>query len=222
MRVLDLFSGVGMYALGSEQAGHDVIGFCENEKWCHKILKKHYRTKPISWSIQLLNRALMSSRAASRAKISPPLINPDKVSMESVRDSSGRCCEPFAWYDQSTLCWRTFQTSLEGGYSEYSGAWPASGMILSGIAYQRQAQAHHTNENGFTWLPTIGAQEGRGSSQKRYRGSQSFRGAKMSEGLRTCEEDPIYLNPSFGELAMGLDKGYTELETETPRVYLEK
>lgn len=46
MRWLDLFSGVGMYGLGLEQAGHEIIGFCEVDKFCHKILKKHWKTKP--------------------------------------------------------------------------------------------------------------------------------------------------------------------------------
>jgi len=59
-------------------------------------------------------------------------------------------------------------------------------------------------------LPTIGANEFKGSSKKRYRQSRAFRGAKMSEGLRTCREDPIYLNPSFAEVVMGFPIGFTE------------
>ncbi len=66
-------------------------------------------------------------------------------------------------------------------------------------------------------LPTIGKNEYKGSSRKRYRGSKHFRGAKMSEGLRTCETDEIYLNPSFAEVVMGYPPGWTELEaSETP------
>ena len=69
----------------------------------------------------------------------------------------------------------------------------------------------------YLWLPTMGENEYRGSSKKRYKGSPHFRGAKMSEGLRTCEDDPIYLNPSFGELVMGFPIGWTDLEdSETP------
>lgn len=40
----------------------------------------------------------------------------------------------------------------------------------------------------------------------------SFRGAKASEGLRICEDDPIYLNPYFGERMMGFQIGWTELK----------
>jgi hypothetical protein len=74
------------------------------------------------------------------------------------------------------------------------------------------------SQNGFPaavkrlFLPTIGKQEPKGSSRKRYLGSPHFRGAKMSEGLRTCEEDPIYLHPSFAEAVMGFPIGWTELD----------
>lgn len=65
--------------------------------------------------------------------------------------------------------------------------------------------------------PTIGANEYKGSARDRYRGSANFHGAKMSEGLRTCSEDPIYLNPCFGEVVMGYPIGWTELTpSETP------
>jgi hypothetical protein len=81
----------------------------------------------------------------------------------------------------------------------------------------------HNLRNGFPaavkrlFLPTIGKQESKGSSRKRYLGSQHFRGAKMSEGLRTCEDDPIYLHPCFAEAVMGFPIGWTELEApETP------
>ena len=61
-------------------------------------------------------------------------------------------------------------------------------------------------------LPTIGANEGRGASKDRFSGSPAFRGAKMCEGLRTCETDPIYLNPSFAELTMMWPQGWTDLK----------
>lgn len=61
-------------------------------------------------------------------------------------------------------------------------------------------------------LPTIGANEGKGASKSRFSGSPDFRGAKMCEGLRTCETDPIYLNPSFAELTMMWPLGWTDLK----------
>ena len=66
-------------------------------------------------------------------------------------------------------------------------------------------------------LPTIGANEGKGAGHKRFRGSTHFRGAKTSEALRTCETDPIYLNPSFAELMMGFPVGWVCLATPLSR-----
>ena len=65
--------------------------------------------------------------------------------------------------------------------------------------------------------PTMGKNEFKGAAKKRHRGSVHFRGAKMSEGLRSLETDPIYLHPSFAEIVMGYPIGWTELEpSETP------
>ena len=61
-------------------------------------------------------------------------------------------------------------------------------------------------------IPTIGKNENKGSSSKRFIGSPDFRGAKMSEGLRICAEDPIYLNPLFAELVMMWPSGWTDLQ----------
>lgn len=77
--------------------------------------------------------------------------------------------------------------------------------------------------NGFPaavkrlFLPTLGKNEPKGCSTARYLGSERFKGSKMSEGLRTCATDPIYLHPSFAEAVMGFPIGWTELEpAETP------
>ena len=47
MRVLDLFSGIGGFSLGLERAGMETVAFCEQDKFCQKILKKHWPEVPI-------------------------------------------------------------------------------------------------------------------------------------------------------------------------------
>lgn len=68
-------------------------------------------------------------------------------------------------------------------------------------------------------LPTIGANEYKGSAKSRYKGSKDSHGAKMSEGLRTCQEDPAYLNPSFAEVVMGFPVGWTEISAAEMQLY---
>ena len=56
MKVLDLFSGVGMFAYGMEKAGHEVVAFCEIEPWPRKVLAKHWPDVPIYEDVRELNR----------------------------------------------------------------------------------------------------------------------------------------------------------------------
>lgn len=219
MRWLDLFSGIGAYALGLEQAGHEVIGFCENEPWARKILKKHWPTKPISWCVKSL-RAAMESSEAGLAKISVLPANkkgykgipPEKP--QPVQDSSGKWLESFAWYDLASGSWRTWQQSFTESWEQFLGPWPAAGMMRNGIAWEREPLVPPTIAPGHTFLLTPTATDGKGSSQARYFGSQSLRLGRTSAQLRTSKECPIYLNPSFAEILMGLPKDYTALETQ--------
>lgn len=47
MKVLDLFSGIGGFSLGLERAGFETVAFCEIDKACHGVLKKHWPKVPI-------------------------------------------------------------------------------------------------------------------------------------------------------------------------------
>lgn len=46
MKVLDLFSGIGGFSLGLERAGMETVAFCEIDKFCQKVLKKHWPDIP--------------------------------------------------------------------------------------------------------------------------------------------------------------------------------
>lgn len=121
----------------------------------------------------------------------------------------GKCAAPFAWYDRNMSSWKTYQRCFIEGWARYSEAWPRSGMMRSGIVYLLPILAPLTKGTGYGLLPTLGANESRGASRKRFRGSPHFRGAKMSEGLRTCQSDPLYTHPNFAEAAMGFPKDWT-------------
>ena len=46
MRHLDLFSGVGGFALAVRWLGHETVGFCEIDPWCRRVLAKHWPEVP--------------------------------------------------------------------------------------------------------------------------------------------------------------------------------
>ena len=47
MKVLDLFSGIGGFALGLEAAGFETVAFCEIDPYAQKVLKKKWPGVPI-------------------------------------------------------------------------------------------------------------------------------------------------------------------------------
>lgn len=55
MKVLDLFSGIGGFSLGLEWAGMETVTFCEMDKFCQKVLKKHWPDVPIYDDIRKLD-----------------------------------------------------------------------------------------------------------------------------------------------------------------------
>jgi DNA (cytosine-5)-methyltransferase 1 len=56
LKVIDLFSGIGGFALGLESTGYfKTVQFVENEKWCQQILAKNFPGVPIHDDIKTYN-----------------------------------------------------------------------------------------------------------------------------------------------------------------------
>ena len=52
---LDLFSGIGGFALAARWAGFRTIGFCDNEPYAQAVIKKHWPEVPIHGDIKALD-----------------------------------------------------------------------------------------------------------------------------------------------------------------------
>lgn len=218
MKVLDLFSGIGGFSLGLEKAGMMTIAFCESNIFCKGILRKHWKNIPIyddvmdlcrwTWKKskgqKLLRQAFLARTYHTREKV------PEYPAQGLA--CGGKLGVAFAWYDHSTSCWRTWQRCWIEGWEQYSEVWPKSGMTRNGIAYRLPVSELTTRERERSFLPTITASESRGSARNRYKSSSSFRGARMSEGLRICQTDATYTNPNFAEAQMGYARDWTRSE----------
>ena len=64
--VLDLFSGIGGFALGATWAGCEIAGFCEIDEWCRRSLRRNYPGVPIHDDIYTLTGAIVSGWAGGR------------------------------------------------------------------------------------------------------------------------------------------------------------
>jgi hypothetical protein len=159
---------------------------------------------------------------------------------ESVQEStvnapgSGETCfGSFAWLDRDTSSWRTYQHSLFGGLTLYSGTWPRAGSMRNGIAYQRPLLVPHTYAIAYSYLPTPDASMGTFSLvgianetvwfNKETTGKRKS-GTKIGSSLTWCREfiherlrTGGELNPEWIELLMGYPTGWTDLkDSETP------
>ena len=52
MNALSLFSGIGGLDIAAEWAGFKTVAFCEKDKFCQKVLKKHWPDVPIHSDIK--------------------------------------------------------------------------------------------------------------------------------------------------------------------------
>jgi len=59
MRFLDLFSGIGGFALGLERAGMNVAAFCEIDPFCRAVLSKHWPNVPVFSDIRGLTKQIL-------------------------------------------------------------------------------------------------------------------------------------------------------------------
>jgi DNA (cytosine-5)-methyltransferase 1 len=64
--VLDLFSGIGGFALACEWVGWETIGFCEQDKFCQKVLAKHWPGVPIHDDIRTLDADMVMGWTGGR------------------------------------------------------------------------------------------------------------------------------------------------------------
>jgi len=77
--------------------------------------------------------------------------------------SSPTSSKPFAYYDPSTLSWRTSQDSYDADSTVFSGRWPKSGMTLFGRAYELPTLAHPTVVSESSSSPLMGTPQARDS-----------------------------------------------------------
>lgn len=77
-----------------------------------------------------------------------------RACMESAAVFGLSTSESLASYDPDTSLWKTCQLSLEGESIEFSGTWPASGMVRNGKLYSRQTLGCLIVANESLLLPT--------------------------------------------------------------------
>jgi DNA (cytosine-5)-methyltransferase 1 len=59
LKVLDLFSGIGGFALGMEKAGFETVAFCDIDPAARKVLQKNFPNKPVFDDVSKLTKEIL-------------------------------------------------------------------------------------------------------------------------------------------------------------------
>lgn len=94
------------------------------------------------------------SAAGSRARTSVTKAEEPASPKELARVCGASLPGSFAFYDQDSSSWKTWQRSLLGGLTVFSGTWPLSGLMRNGRCFQRQPLVRRTKGKGCFLLPT--------------------------------------------------------------------
>ena len=140
--------------------------------------------------------------------------------MEKNLVFGGKCTALSMSYDHVSQCWRTCQQSLFGEASKSLDRLPKSGMMQSGLLYQRNSSEHHTKENVGFVLPTPAASDVKRkmASPCNLRAKDRGYGLCLSAQVLVDQQptpqaqaigDRLTLNPSFVEWMMGFPEDWT-------------
>ena len=162
----------------------------------------------------------MSSQEGSRAKIS---VSQERRGWrqgeftQSDQDCGLSISDSFARFDHDTQCWKTYQTCLletgDLGLEPFSGTWPRSGTMQSGIAYQLPNLALTTTEIGSLSFPTPASRDYKGAVRP-----ETLEAKGRNADTNSLPDAIEYrgesgrLNPAWVEWLMGYPIGHTELE----------
>ena len=167
--------------------------------------------EPLTEDLGVVPSMLCAADSPVRESARP--INVPQDSLMRGADYGQSRGELLARLDRDSRSWKIPQGSLFEDSERSLETWPKWGIMHDGECYHAPMLVAFIYESGSGLrLPTIVKNEGKGSCKSRFIGSPDFRGGKMSEGLRTCESDPIYLSPSFAELVMMWPMGWTDLQ----------
>ena len=190
---------------------------------CYRNIGRKYQSMMTSQHLTEMNGlGLTLSREVFRAKT---FHTPEKVQdcKESEADCFTKQCESFAKWDQDTLCWRTSQRCLFGGWTKFSGRWPRSGTMRNGNVYQRRPLVPHMEEiESLCWVATptatmsVRSEEVRDSGRKP-QPMEICKGKIPTYCRSEIPPDPAgeaigNMNPQWGEWLMGFPTGWTDCE----------
>lgn len=168
MKMLSLFSGVGMIDLAASWAGIETVAFCEIEEYPQTILRRRFPNVPIYSDVRELTAEKLKTDGIPKIDIISGGFPCQDVSTAGKRtgfvDSEGNVTRSGLWGEYARLIcelkprWIVAENvagllsisaaGIRGEDSElYSETWPKWGIVLDGLAMELPMLERHINES---------------------------------------------------------------------------
>ena len=128
----------------------------------------------------------------------------------------------FAQWDRDSCSWKTFPASRDTDSHTFSGRWPKSGSMRSGICSARKTWARRTGASGGSVWPTPTANDAKASGSRSLSDSRAHDGTSLTDAMLSHSggrrgqtrasgktSTPV-LSPQFVEWLMGFPRGWTD------------
>ena len=213
---LDLFSGIGGFALAAGWAGFETVGFCDNEPYCQAVLKKHWPQVPIHTDIRELRGGGKESIYLQGVFLVSRSVVPGSNEARTMTAISGRkCSESYKRQGQLGSLVRMLLESSTWDSKKRALIWKGLAMQSNRLLFRLVPLAHSTGETEFGLLPTPTASDkvyGRKPSTKR-------KNNEPKTSLRDVLSEKFSIDgkggsphPTFVEAMMGYPIGHTDLK----------
>lgn len=171
MRHLDLFSGIGGFALAASWAGIETVGFCEIEDYPRKVLEKNFPGLPIHRDIKKLNGS-------------------DYAGVELI--TGGFPCQPFSTCgrEKGTKDPRHLWPEMRRVISEARPAWVVAENVSGLVRLGLDMVQHDLEAEGYSSRAVMVPACAKGAKHRRDRLwiiAHSVRGIHCPESKRECE-----------------------------------
>jgi hypothetical protein len=157
MNHLDLFSGIGGFALAARRAGCTTVAFCEIDPFCQKVLRRHWPTTPIVSDVSTyLPQATPASHSAQPLEdaTTPPTCGPKRSASFELCDRVGCYLRTCLELGLSTLSGRVVRSKVKAMPSGRSILVLRSATTLggaSGLWPTTTAKANHNSPSMRKW-----------------------------------------------------------------------
>lgn len=121
----------------------------------------------------------------------------------------------FAWWEslnQPSLLGKTPKALLTLGYMPSLMLWKKKDISARRSVFHLALLDYLPWNGMYGLLPRPAARDFRGTSKKRHRRSNAYKG-NFNEAIRESESDGVYPNPEFVEVVKGFPEGWTDLSS---------